>query len=80
MNVKFCDYYGKQVVADDESTDLNSSYHNASSSRIGKEGEEKQVWMFVSIDEEGKVVVNTVSKVLFVMNASKQVVVDPLKM
>ena len=39
INVKFCDYQGKH--SGEESNDLESSYHNASSSRIGKEGEEK---------------------------------------
>lgn len=35
--------------------------------------------MFISIDKEGKVLINTISKVLFVMKASKHIVVDPAK-
>lgn len=41
--------------------------------------EDKQPWMFVSIDDEGKVVISTVSKILIIMNASKLVLVDPFK-
>ena len=35
--------------------------------------------MFVSIDNDGKVVVTTVEKILFVFNASKHVIIDPKK-
>jgi hypothetical protein len=72
VNVKFCDYQGKHNP-DDENTsvDGDTSHHDISSSRIAKGDEDKQVWMFVSIDKESRVIVNTVSKVLFVMNASK---------
>lgn len=41
IDIKFCDYYGKQATADESNIDLNSSHHNMSSSRIGKEGEDK---------------------------------------
>lgn len=50
------------------------------SSRVIKKIEEKQVWMFVSIDEEGRVLVSTVTKVLIVFNVTKLIIVDPKKM
>ena len=34
--------------------------------------------MFISIDQSGHVLINTVSKILFIMKASKHVVVDPM--
>lgn len=36
--------------------------------------------MFASIDEGGKVLLTTVSKVVFMFTTSKQIIVDPLRM
>jgi hypothetical protein len=41
--------------------------------------DDKQHWMFISVDEQGKVLVNTISKVVFIMNSSKHVLIDPKK-
>ena len=35
--------------------------------------------MFISIDQQGKVVINSITKILFVLKASKHIVVDPTK-
>eukprot|EP00347_Sterkiella_histriomuscorum_P012402 403368713 len=45
----------------------------------GSTDEDKQAWMFISIDQQGQVIINTVTKVLFIMKASKHVVIDPLR-
>ncbi len=36
--------------------------------------------MFLSIDSDGKVLINTVQKVMFIFKASKHILVDPQKM
>jgi hypothetical protein len=41
--------------------------------------DDPKAWMFVSIDNLGRVVLNTVQKKLFGMSASKHVIVDPQK-
>lgn len=41
VNVKFCDYTGKHSGDEEITNDLDTSHHNMSSSRIGKESEEK---------------------------------------
>lgn len=40
---------------------------------------DKQSWMFISIDKQGKVLINTISKVLFVMKSNKHIIIDPAK-
>jgi len=35
--------------------------------------------MFISIDKSGKVLINTINKVLFVMKSSKHCIIDPAK-
>jgi sortase (surface protein transpeptidase) len=35
--------------------------------------------MFISIDAEGKVIVNTIKKVVIVYNVTKHVIIDPNK-
>ena len=35
--------------------------------------------MFVSIDEEGRVIVNTIKKVVIMFNVTKHVIIDPNK-
>jgi len=35
--------------------------------------------MFISVDDDGKVILNTISKVVFIMNANKHVLIDPKK-
>jgi hypothetical protein len=44
------------------------------------QNEDKQIWMFVSIDTDGKVVVNTVSKIVFIFKTNKHIIVDPNRM
>lgn len=41
--------------------------------------EDKQVWMWISLDEDGRMLVNTVSKVLMAFKASKHIIIDPTK-
>ena len=42
-----------------------------------EKSEEKQCWMFISIDQRGKVLINSISKALFGLKAQKHVVIDP---
>ena len=71
--VKFVDWQGKaplrpQELAQTEQTKAQQLQE-----------EDKQAWMFVSVDRGGRVVITAVQKVLFVLKASKHVVVDPTK-
>lgn len=50
-----------------------------SNNKDDKHAEEKKAWMFISIDQTGKVVINSITKILFVLKASKHVVIDPSK-
>jgi hypothetical protein len=36
-----------------------------------------QAWMFISIDKSGKVIVNSIYKQLFMLKASKHIIIDP---
>jgi len=36
-------------------------------------------WMYVSVDTNGKVLVNTIQKVMFTHRASKYVLIEPVK-
>ena len=65
-NIKFCDWRGKK---EDKHQDFPSSGAN--------NAQDKQIWMFVSIDAEGKVIINTIKKVVFVLNVTKHVIIDP---
>lgn len=64
-NIKFCDWTGK-----------HSEHHPEAMQNVN---EDKQIWMFISIDTNGRVVVNTIDKIVFIYKASKHVVVDPTK-
>eukprot|EP00347_Sterkiella_histriomuscorum_P024298 403331615 len=73
INIKFVDWYGKvqpkhvdQVETEQTKTQI-------------LQDEDKQAWMFISIDQNGKVIINSVQKVLFVLKASKHVIIDPSK-
>jgi hypothetical protein len=44
-----------------------------------RNAEEHKSWMFLSIDQTGKVVVNSITKVLLFYKASKHIIVDPTK-
>ena len=65
-NVQFCDWRGK-----DQENEANQT--------ISAKNVDKQIWMFISIDSEGRVIINTVEKILFVLKASKHTIVDPKK-
>ena len=52
---------------------------NENNSTNNHNSEDKQAWMFVSIDQQGKVIINSITKVLFVLKASKHIVIDPAK-
>jgi len=73
VSVKFVDWQGKaplkpQELAQTEQTKTQQL-----------QDEDKQAWMFVSIDQSGRVVITSVKKALFVLKASKHVIVDPAK-
>lgn len=68
-NLKFCDWHGKK--GHDEDTSRQD---------IGVQNEDKQIWMFVSIDADGKVIVNTINKIVFIFKTSKHIIVDPNRM
>ena len=38
-----------------------------------------QEWMFMSVDKEGRVIINTVQKVMFIFKAYKNVIIEPDK-
>ena len=40
---------------------------------------DEQEWMFISIDQNGKVVINFISKVVFIFKSTKQILVEPAK-
>lgn len=65
VDIKFCDWVGgKSGDNKDESNQAD---------------EDRKAWMFVSIDSVGRVIINTVTKKLIMMGASKHVIIDPSK-
>lgn len=44
-----------------------------------KANEALQEWMFMSVDKEGRVIINTVQKVMFIFKAYKNVIIEPDK-
>lgn len=66
VDIKFCDWAGGKVF--DKQDEFS-----------GQAEEDPKAWMFVSIDSQGKVIVNTVQKKLFVMTSNKHIVIDPVK-
>lgn len=41
--------------------------------------EDKKAWMFISIDAHGRVIINSITKILFVLKATKHIIIDPIK-
>ena len=66
LDVKFCDWFGGKA-------------HDKQDEFSGGGGEDPKAWMFISIDSNGRVVINTVQKKLFVMVSNKCIIVDPVK-
>jgi len=67
VNIKFCDWQGKKAIEDHEVPQSGSVI------------DDKHIWMFISLDEDGKMIINTIKKVLFTYNASKHIIIDPSK-
>jgi len=44
-----------------------------------KANEALNEWMFISIDRDGKVIINSISKVMFIYKANKFVIMEPSK-
>ena len=74
VDIKFCDWNGGKSY---DKQDEFSGGSGASSNQGGDE--DPKAWMFISIDNMGRVVINSVYKKLFVMTSSKHIVVDPAK-
>lgn len=66
INIKFCDWQGSYFGFMDDNHKKEESA-----------GEDKQAWMFISIDQQGRVIINSITKLLFVLKASKHIVIDP---
>lgn len=69
-NLKFCDWQGRRSGDDD----------NNSRQDISAQNEDKQMWMFVSIDADGKVIINTINKIVIIFKTTKHIIVDPARM
>lgn len=67
VDIKFCDWMGNRSGSDkqDEFSVLAE--------------EDKKAWMFISIDSVGRIIINSVSKKLIMMVASKHIIIDPTK-
>ena len=70
VNVKFCDWIKERNLQD---------VIQQSNKRTISKKEDKQNWMFVSTDLEGKVLVNIIESVMGFKKASKIMVIDPKK-
>lgn len=66
VDIKFCDWRGN-----------NPGEKQGESSQVADE--DRKAWMFISMDSLGRVIVNTVTKKLIMMGASKYVIIDPTK-
>jgi hypothetical protein len=66
VDIKFCDWLGNR--SGDNKEDISQAAE-----------EDKKAWMFISLDNAGRIIINNVTKKLIMMVASKYVIVDPTK-
>ena len=66
VDIKFCNWRGN-----------NSGEKQGESSQATDD--DRKAWMFISMDSVGRVIINTVTKKLIMMVASKHVIIDPAK-
>lgn len=67
VDIKFCDWAGNKAAGGDKQDEFSQG------------DEDRKAWMFISLDNAGRVIINTVTKKLIMMVASKHVIIDPTK-
>jgi hypothetical protein len=68
VDIKFCDWMANRSSSSDKPDDFAAIAD-----------EDKKAWMFISIDTLGRIIINSVSKKLIMMVASKHIIIDPSK-
>ena len=77
VNLKFCDWSGFNKNKDKDAEKETTNKANPMQLGEQKALEDMQAWMFISIDKTGKVLVNSIYKQLFMLKASKHIIIDP---